>query len=100
LHENGRRIGLPFMTFRPKKGDTLTWAAELVHGGATVIDWSTMRRSQIGRDCPIGVSTNYFSYRPDRRIHGPPAPGWTSSEYYDLSERSFPEPLPGRRNLG
>jgi len=84
LHEHSHRLGLPLRTFRPKKGDTLIWSADLVHGGATVIDRSATRRSQVGHYCPVGVSPNYFSYRPDRRSMIRVPGGWISSEYYDL----------------
>ena len=34
LHENSQRLEFPLRTFRPKKGDTLIWSADLAHGGA------------------------------------------------------------------
>ena len=67
LHEHSHRLGFPLRTFRPKKGDTLIWSADLVLGGSTVIERSATRQSQVGHYCPVGVSPNYFSYRPDRQ---------------------------------
>jgi hypothetical protein len=89
LHENSQRLQLPLRTFRPKKGDTLIWSADLAHGGAPVEDRSLTRRSQVGHYCPYGRSPNYFGYRPDRRHQIRVAGGWISSEYYDLSVSAF-----------
>jgi ectoine hydroxylase-related dioxygenase (phytanoyl-CoA dioxygenase family) len=90
LHENSQRLELPLRKFRPKKGDTLIWSADLAHGGAPVVDRSLTRRSQVGHYCPHGVSPNYFNFRPDRRDQVQVDGGWISSEYYDLSKRAFP----------
>ena len=30
---NSQRLNFPLRTFRPKKGDTLIWSADLAHGG-------------------------------------------------------------------
>jgi phytanoyl-CoA hydroxylase len=84
LHVNSQRLDFPLKTFRPKKGDTLIWSADLAHGGARVVDRSSTRRSQVGHYCPEGVSPNYFRYRPDRQHKERVAGGWISSEYYDL----------------
>jgi hypothetical protein len=84
LHVNSERLNFPIRTFRPKKGDTLIWSADLAHGGAVVRDRSLTRRSQVGHYCPDGVSPNYFRYRPDRRHKIRVDGGWISSEYYDL----------------
>jgi ectoine hydroxylase-related dioxygenase (phytanoyl-CoA dioxygenase family) len=86
LHVNSKRLDLPLRTFRPKKGDTLIWSADLAHGGAPVSDRSLTRRSQVGHYCPDGVSPNYFSYRPDRQHKVRVPGGLISSEYYDLGE--------------
>ena len=86
LHVNSQRLNFPLRTFRPKKGDTLIWSADLAHGGAQVTDRSLTRRSQVGHYCPEGISPNYFGYRPDRRHQVRVAGGWIASEYYDLSD--------------
>jgi ectoine hydroxylase-related dioxygenase (phytanoyl-CoA dioxygenase family) len=85
LHVNSKRLDFPLKTFRPKKGDTLIWSADLAHGGAPVMDPVLTRRSQVGHYCPLGISPNYFSYRPDRQQQISVPGGWISSEYYDLS---------------
>jgi phytanoyl-CoA hydroxylase len=84
LHVNSERLNFPLRTFRPKKGDTLIWSADLAHGGAAVTDRSQTRRSQVGHYCPEVISPNYFRYRPDRRHKVRVPGGWISSEYYDL----------------
>ena len=86
LHVNSHRLNFPLKTFRPKKGDTLIWSADLAHGGARVTERSRTRRSQVGHYCPEGISPNYFRYRADRRHKVRVAGGWISSEYYDLGE--------------
>lgn len=89
LHEDSQRFEFPLRTFRPQKGDTLIWSADLAHGGAAVTDRSLTRRSQVGHYCPYGRSPNYFSYRPDRRHQVRVEGGWIASEYYDLSMSAF-----------
>jgi len=89
LHVNSERLHMPLRTFRPKKGDTLIWSADLAHGGAPVIDRTRTRRSQVGHYCPDGVTPNYFAYLPDRQHRVRVAGGWCASEYYDLSVSSL-----------
>ena len=48
LHVNSQRLNFPLRKFRPKKGDTLIWSADLAHGGARVVD-RTRDASESGR---------------------------------------------------
>jgi phytanoyl-CoA hydroxylase len=85
LHDNSQRLKLPLRTFRPKKGDSLIWSADLAHGGAPLVVPGRTRRSQVGHYCPQHVVPNYFNYLPERRHRIRVPEGWCSSEYYDLS---------------
>jgi len=93
LHTNSREMRLPLRTFLPKRGDVLIWAADLAHGGASVVDRSLTRRSLVGHYCPIGALPNYFTYRDDRSTTVATTGGAYSSEYYELGgarrRRSF-----------
>jgi phytanoyl-CoA hydroxylase len=51
LHEKCKSAGLSIERFRPKKGDALVWAADLVHGGA-IRSLNTTRRSLVTHYCP------------------------------------------------
>jgi len=89
LHVNSQQLQMPLRTFRPKKGDTLIWSADLAHGGAPVVGTGKTRRSQVGHYCPEGVEPNYFNYVPERRQRVRVPGGWCASEYYDLTASSI-----------
>ena len=78
-------LGMPYRTFLPKKGDALIWAADLAHGGTPTDDADATRKSIVGHFCPVGVSPNYFSYRPDRTSIVEYGEGGYSSEHFDIS---------------
>ncbi|MGL4230621.1 MAG: phytanoyl-CoA dioxygenase family protein [Casimicrobium sp.] len=69
LHEKCAAAGLTLERFRPKKGDALVWAADLVHGGAprTVL---TTRRSLVTHYCPIYRKPPYANAGLQTTIHG------------------------------
>ena len=49
-------------TFLPKRGDTLIWAAELVHGGNPITAGHT-RKGIVAHYCPREVAPLYFESR-------------------------------------
>jgi phytanoyl-CoA hydroxylase len=68
LHEKCAVAGLTLERFRPKKGDALVWAADLVHGGAprTVM---TTRRSLVTHYCPVHRKPPYASVGLQTTLH-------------------------------
>lgn len=84
LHENSQRMGMPYRTFLPKKGDVLIWHADLAHGGAPPTDPAATRKSLVGHYCPRRCQPHYFSYLADRRTIVPWGGGAYSSAYYGL----------------
>lgn len=56
-------LGMWRRTFLPRRGDTLIWAAELVHGGNPVSAGKT-RKSIVAHYCPREVAPLYFENRP------------------------------------
>src|SRR5579875_2585648 len=70
LREEAEERGYPVEIFRPKKGDALIWAADLVHGGSDVRDRSLTRKSLVGHYCPNRIDPHYFANLPERRAKG------------------------------
>ena len=70
LHKKSEAMNLPLNKFKPKKGDVLIWAADLVHGGSEIThpNPNITRRSLVTHYCPNNVNPNYFSYLPEHRI--------------------------------
>ncbi len=60
LHEMAKAANLEFTQFRPKKGDALIWAAELMHGGSQIEDESRTRKSLVTHYCPVDQHPMYF----------------------------------------
>jgi phytanoyl-CoA hydroxylase len=88
LVRKSEEMGLTKKLFRPKKGDVLVWAADLVHGGSPVADQSLSRRSIVGHYCPSRRQPHYFSYLVNR-VKEPFLDGFFSSAYYDLNLTTF-----------
>jgi hypothetical protein len=84
LHQNSQRMGLPYRTFLPKKGDVLIWHADLAHGGSPPADPAVTRKSLVGHYCPRRCQPHYFSYLADRRTILPSGGGAYSSAHYAL----------------
>jgi phytanoyl-CoA hydroxylase len=82
---NSEKMGLTPELFRPKKGDALIWAADLVHGGAPVKNPALSRRSLVGHYCPGHVDPYYFLFRPDRRTKIRQRNGLYSSMHYSVA---------------
>ena len=60
LHAMAKEAGLAFTQFRPKKGDALIWAAELMHGGSAIEDENRTRKSLVTHYCPVDQHPMYF----------------------------------------
>jgi ectoine hydroxylase-related dioxygenase (phytanoyl-CoA dioxygenase family) len=86
LREEAEQRGYPVEIFRPKKGDALIWAADLVHGGSPVKDRSRTRKSLVGHYCPNCIDPHYFSYAPGQRTKGHHRNGYYSSSYYAIAQ--------------
>ena len=63
LHERARRAGLTLERFRPRKGDALLWAADLIHGGAPIEDPGLTRQSFVTHYCPVDREPTYLKSR-------------------------------------
>ena len=85
LPVKSEKMGLKPELFRPKKGDALIWAADLVHGGAPVKDPTLSRRSLVGHYCPAHADPHYFSFWPDRRTKQRQRNGLYSSMHYSIA---------------
>jgi phytanoyl-CoA hydroxylase len=59
--------GLIEERFFPKMGDVLIWSADLVHGGAPILDPRLTRRSLVAHACPVIANPHFFSYLPGNR---------------------------------
>jgi hypothetical protein len=60
LHAMARDANLEFQQFRPKKGDALIWAAELMHGGSAIENQGQTRKSLVTHYCPVDQHPMYF----------------------------------------
>ncbi|MGA8534890.1 MAG: phytanoyl-CoA dioxygenase family protein [Candidatus Tumulicola sp.] len=60
LHAMARAAKLDFTQFRPKKGDVLIWAAELMHGGSHIENEKQTRKSLVTHYCPVDQHPMYF----------------------------------------
>lgn len=60
LHAMAKKAGLEFSQFRPKKGDALIWAAELMHGGSAIEAENRTRKSLVTHYCPVDQHPMYF----------------------------------------
>lgn len=84
IYEHAERMGLPYRTFLPEKGDVLIWSADLAHGGSEAVDDTLTRKSLVGHYCPRRCQPHYFSYLPERRTVREWGEGAYSSAYYTL----------------
>jgi len=62
LERRCEALGMWRRTFLPKRGDTLIWAAELVHGGNPITAGHT-RKGIVAHYCPREVAPLYFESR-------------------------------------
>jgi ectoine hydroxylase-related dioxygenase (phytanoyl-CoA dioxygenase family) len=56
----GEERGLRTQTFMAKKGDVLIWHADLMHGGAPILDRERTRLSLVAHFMPLGVMPTFF----------------------------------------
>jgi ectoine hydroxylase-related dioxygenase (phytanoyl-CoA dioxygenase family) len=66
LQRKCEEAGLEKQQFRPRKGDVLIWAADLVHGGAGIHNTST-RRSLVTHYCPEDSNPPYATLKKGNR---------------------------------
>jgi phytanoyl-CoA hydroxylase len=67
MNESAKAMGCELRRFHGKKGDVLIWHADLVHGGAPIINPKATRKSLVGHYCPADVEPNFFEYMPTHR---------------------------------
>ncbi len=53
---------LPTEYFMAKKGDVLIWAADLMHGGAPIMDHNLTRKSLVFHHMPYGVMPTFYDF--------------------------------------
>jgi hypothetical protein len=53
--------GLKTEKFMAKKGDVLIWHADLMHGGAPILDRTRTRKSLVAHFMPLGVMPTFFN---------------------------------------
>jgi len=86
--EQSERLGMPYRTFLPKKGDALIWHADLAHGGSPPVDPEASRKSLVGHYCGPDARPNYFGYAPDRRTRIAYDGGAYASEYFAVADNA------------
>jgi len=82
LLSNCETAGLEVHQLVASEGDTLIWAADLVHGGSPVVDESLTRRSLVGHYCPEWAVPRAFDQFPDRRTRVEYEGSYYSSMHY------------------
>jgi len=85
LWERIRGNEMEVRKFRPRKGDALIWAADLVHGGAKITN-DHSRRSLVTHYCPTNVDPNYRSFSGNYFQRRVGEQAYISSRHYDLSD--------------
>jgi hypothetical protein len=67
---------LPLGRFLPKNGDVLFWHADLPHGGSSITNAGSPRRSLVTHYCPISCMPYYADFiSPEWRIRTPARDG-------------------------
>jgi phytanoyl-CoA hydroxylase len=89
LKDKIAQFGLEKDIFRPKKGDALIWAADLVHGGSKITNDNT-RMSLVTHYCPLAVEPNYKSFSGTFAIRELEKNCYMSSRHYDLRQLKSP----------
>ena len=54
--------GMPTEHFHAKKGDVLIWAADLMHGGAKIVNQAATRLSLVCHYMPLGVMPTFYDF--------------------------------------
>ncbi len=85
LETQAAASGLERRQFSARKGDALIWAADLVHGGATITSNAT-HHSLMTHYCPLSVKPNYADCVPQFTLKPYNHDGYYSSRHYDFGQ--------------